>query len=843
MARKSKSKLRECSGCSSILLDKHTQLHGDQCETLKTESNKLSILTHGLIENDILYADVIIEDCQKGDNKYIAYLPKSTAFLNPSTMKMCKIFYGDRIILTSVTGYQRVCTVLPKVNLPLTTISLMKNYFPLNNNKNIVCVKKYFKYPFKADSLIISCENSNSKDIYSNEFKTLFIEHHKEDYVASGTELTFSYYGRIYQLKIEKIICEHYDEYNQLSTSDCFLTQKMEELNLDESDLSIEASYKSELSEASVMCSTPMNINKKSDLLNIKESPFLMNESIKKDIEETTFFTITSNTNIKFFNEVQDFDESVQKITFDKIGGLEDQISLLKAMIYSIISVNYLGMKGLGMPKGVLLHGPPGTGKSMIGNAIRNEYQANFILVNGAEIYSRYYGESEANLRDIFSEAKRKEPSIIFIDQIDILCPKCQDNSLEIERRVLSTLLTLMDDLNNDTTARVFVIGVTNQPDFMDESLKRAGRFDREIEIGFPNSGERFKILTKLLNEMKHSLTSEEIKEIADKLHGYTGADLDKLIRNANFILMKENVESPVISLNLLSSAMKEMKPSAMKEINIQISKVYWKDIGGMHEVKKKLKQAIEWPLTHPELFCKMGISERHGILMYGPPGCSKTMIAKALATESGLNFISIKGPELFNKYVGESEKSIRRLFQKAKLVAPSIIFFDEIDALAGERSSSEGSNVCDRVLTQLLTEMDGMEQLKHVFIVAATNRPDKIDKALLRPGRLDSIIYVPLPDAESRKEIIEIQFRKMPISSDVDLSLLVERTKGYSGAEIIALCHEAGLMALNEDINAEQIKWSHFRDALKTVTPRTLPETIKYYESYFEKNKNNIKS
>ncbi|XP_067125684.1 ATPase family gene 2 protein homolog A-like isoform X2 [Centruroides vittatus] len=853
MPKKSKSQWRKCENCKSVLCMKDVQLHKEQCDELKNESNKCLILNHCLIDNENLYATVIKDDFQKGD-KDLQLFSKNSVFLHPSTMKMCNICFGDRITLTSSSGYQILCTVLPKSSLSLTTISVMKNDFSEDYNEKIICVRKYLKYPLKAESLTILCESSSRKDLFSNGFKTIFIRNYYDTYVTFGTKLSFSYFGNIYQLKIVDVVGENCDDENQIRNSPDCLSFKMDALKLEESIDEPDVNSKSEISkskeyhnrtetdfnsevsgsETSLLCSTPLNTNRSlSNLFTVKDSPVLRDDYLKRAEDEIQFYLITMKTNIKFVNETQKDDTSDIKITFDKIGGLDRQISLLKELIYPIICPRYFRIKGVQLPKGIILHGPSGTGKTMIGNAIPNEYQVNFILINGGEIYS-----SEAKLREIFSEAKRRAPSIIFIDEFDVLCPKNQDSSLQVERRVLATLSTLMDSLSYDHAADVFVIGATNKPDLIDESLRRPGRFDREIETGYPNNKERFEILKKLLEDKKHSLTEENMNEIAEKLHGYTGADLNYLCRNVSFMVMKEQSNDLVMSLSHFNLAIKEMKPSALKEMDIQISKVYWQDIGGMHEVKQKLKEAIEWPVKHPEIFQKMGLPQRHGILMYGPPGCSKTMIAKALATESGLNFLAIKGPELFSKWVGESERNVREIFRIAKNMAPCIIFFDEIDGLAVERGSSEGSNVGDRVLTQLLTEIDGMEQLKNVFIVAATNRPDMIDKALLRPGRLDSIIYVPLPDASSRKEILEIKLKKQPTSSDVDISLLTEHTKGFSGAEIVALCHEAGLRALNENINAEQITWSHFMQALEFVKPRTTTETIEYYKSYFEKDK-----
>ncbi|XP_075399957.1 ATPase family gene 2 protein homolog A isoform X2 [Tenrec ecaudatus] len=502
-------------------------------------------------------------------------------------------------------------------------------------------------------------------------------------------------------------------------------------------------------------------------------------------------------------------------------------------------------------PRGVLLYGPPGTGKTMIARAVANEVGAHVSVINGPEIISKFYGETEARLRQIFAEATLRYPSIIFIDELDALCPKREGAQNEVEKRVVASLLTLMDGIGSEgSEGQVLVLGATNRPHALDAALRRPGRFDKEIEIGVPNAEDRLDILQKLLRRVPHLLSEAELVQLANSAHGYVGADLKALCNEAGLCALRRVLskhpdfpDSKVsglvkVTLNDFLKAMNDIRPSAMREVAIDVPNVSWSDIGGMENIKLKLKQAVEWPLKHPESFLRMGIQPPKGILLYGPPGCSKTMIAKALANESGLNFLAIKGPELMNKYVGESERAVREIFRKAKAVAPSILFFDELDALAVERGSSSGAgNVADRVLAQLLTEMDGIEQLKDVTILAATNRPDRIDKALMRPGRIDRIIYVPLPDATTRREIINLQFSGMPVSKEIDLDELIRQTDTYSGAEIIAVCKEAALLALEENIQAEYVLKRHFAQALRTVTPR-IPESVRrFYEDYQEKS------
>ncbi|EPQ07294.1 Spermatogenesis-associated protein 5 [Myotis brandtii] len=501
------------------------------------------------------------------------------------------------------------------------------------------------------------------------------------------------------------------------------------------------------------------------------------------------------------------------------------------------VGLSDIAQKNMGVRVGDAIHVQP-----LLGAVIQAEEM---------DVALRFYGETEARLRQIFAEATLRRPSIIFIDELDALCPKREGAQNEVEKRVVASLLTLMDGIGSEgSEGQILVIGATNRPHALDAALRRPGRFDKEIEIGVPNAQDRLDILRKLLRKVPHVLTEAELLQLANNAHGYVGADLKALCNesglNAFRRVLKKQPNLPdskvaalvKITLNDFLQGMNDVRPSAMREVAVDVPSVSWSDIGGLENIKLKLKQAVEWPLKHPESFTRMGIQPPKGVLLYGPPGCSKTMIAKALANESGLNFLAIKGPELMNKYVGESERAVREIFRKARAVAPSIIFFDELDALAVERGSSSGAgNVADRVLAQLLTEMDGIEQLKDVTVLAATNRPDRIDKALMRPGRIDRIVYVPLPDAATRKEIFNLQFHSMPISQDVDLNELILQTDTYSGAEVIAVCREAALLALEEDIKAKCIRKKHFTQALSTVTPR-IPESLRrFYEDYQEKS------
>lgn len=535
-----------------------------------------------------------------------------------------------------------------------------------------------------------------------------------------------------------------------------------------------------------------------------------------------------------------DLQYNINNLGYSAIGGLSKQISLLRSKIELPLHQPYL-FKRFGMvpDRGFLLYGPPGTGKTMLLRAVAHETQAHILTINGPSIVSKYLGETESTLRSFFEEAQRYEPALIFIDEIDAIVPKRDsDDSGEAESRLVSTLLTLMDGMG--ASGRVVVIGATNRPNSIDPALRRPGRFGQEIEIGIPDADARLDILNKQLQTVPNCFEKDYIASIAAKTHGYVGADLYSLCRDAVMRAIQRGLaesldtEEMFVEMNDMDKAFIDVRPSAMREIVLETPKVYWKDIGGQKEVKQRLKETVEWPLSHPEAFHRLGIRAPKGILLYGPPGCSKTLIAKAMATEAGLNFLAVKGPEIFNKYVGESERAIREIFRKARAAAPSIIFFDEIDALSAARGHGEAGG--DRVLTSLLNEIDGIEALKDVIILAATNIPDQIDSALMRPGRLDRLLYVSPPDGEARKQIFEIQFGKMSIAKDVDIERLTQLTKGCSGAEVVGLCQEAGLVAMNEDIGAENISMDNFLVALTNVKKIITKEMLEYFDEFSRK-------
>src|SRR5690348_13317263 len=526
----------------------------------------------------------------------------------------------------------------------------------------------------------------------------------------------------------------------------------------------------------------------------------------------------------------------VPRITYEDIGGLKNEVQKVREMIkLPLRHPEIFERIGIEAPKGVLLYGPPGTGKTLLAKAVANETNANFYSIGGPEIMSKFYGESEERLRETFKQAQENSPSIIFIDEIDSIAPKREEVSGDVEKRVVSQLLTLMDGI--ESRGKLVVIGASNRPNALDPALRRPGRFDREIEIGIPDEEGRFDILQ--IHTRGMPLTDDvNLESIAKVTHGFVGADLEALskeaaMRSLRRILPEINMEQSKIPVEVLNkiritnedflNGLKDVQPSAMREVQIQRPNVNWVDIGGLAEVKEELAEAIEWPLKHADLFNQADVKPPKGLMLYGPPGTGKTMIAKAVATTSEANFISVKGPELLSKWVGESEKGVREIFRKARQAAPCIIFFDELDAVAPRRGRSEGdAHVTERVISQMLTEMDGLEDLKGVVVIGATNRPDIIDEALLRPGRFDRILEVPFPDNEARKEILKIHTRRKPLDNTVDMDKLVELTNGSTGADIAAIVNAAAMSAIKEHIAAisqtNSNKWRKDKTTTATI-------------------------
>ncbi len=559
--------------------------------------------------------------------------------------------------------------------------------------------------------------------------------------------------------------------------------------------------------------------------------------------------------------EVIVFDEpvgEVPRVTFEDIGGLGPVIQKLRDIIELPFKYRKVFAKlAIEPPKGVLLYGPPGCGKTLLAKALANELNAYFIVINGPEIMSKFYGESEQRLREIFKIAKkkaRKYPAIIFIDEIDAIAPKRDEVTGEVEKRVVAQLLALMDGL--ESRGNVIVIAATNRPNAIDPALRRPGRFDVEIEIPIPDKKGRFEILmvhTRRLQELGLLAPDVDLEKLADMTHGYTGADLSILVKEAVMRAIKRAIEScPTCSQEEILSklqvtnedflvAFRNIVPSGLREIFIEAPEVSWSDIGGLREVKQVLRESIELPLKNPELYRRYGIKPPKGVLLYGPPGCGKTLLAKAVAKESGVNFIAVRGPEVLSKWVGESEKAIREIFKKARMHAPTVIFFDEIDSLAPIRGVASDSGVTERIVTQLITELDGIKELNNVVVVAATNRPDLIDPALLRPGRFDKLVYVPPPDFEARLEILKIHTKYLPLAPDVDLYELAKATENYSGADLEALVREAFLLALREDPTIKRVERRHFIRALEIIKPSLSEDLIRFYNEWNEKIRRSI--
>jgi transitional endoplasmic reticulum ATPase len=582
---------------------------------------------------------------------------------------------------------------------------------------------------------------------------------------------------------------------------------------------------------------------------------------------------ISENTEVILNNKtVEVVEENVPQVTYEDIGGLTDEVKKIREMVeVPLKHPEIFERLGIEPPKGVLLHGPPGTGKTLLAKAVANESEANFMLLNGPEIMSKFYGESEKKIRDIFEDAEKNSPSIIFIDEIDAIAPKREEVSGEVERRVVSQLLTMMDGLQ--ARGKVVVIGATNRPNSIDPALRRPGRFDREIELRAPDKNGRLQILK--IHTRGMPLTKDvNLEKLASITHGFVGADLSALGKESAMVVLrkvlpkielKENEDIPEDVLKELKvnqkdfeEALRVVRPSAMREVLVETPNINWDDVGGLENVKQELKEAVEWPMKYPDAFTRMGIRPPRGILLYGPPGTGKTLLAKAVAKESEANFIQIKGPSLLSMWVGKSEEGVRKIFERARQVSPCIIFFDEIDALASKRGYEQGTKVTERVLNQLLAEMDGIEDLSNVIVIGATNRPDMLDSALLRPGRFDRILLVESSDKKGRENIFKIHTKNMPmtLTKDEEIKLdkeypnlkskqlsqkeklihyLVEKTEDYVGADIESLIREAAMLSLRQNINNTDVTMSHFDDALEKVKASVSKKDIEKYKKIEE--------
>jgi transitional endoplasmic reticulum ATPase len=569
---------------------------------------------------------------------------------------------------------------------------------------------------------------------------------------------------------------------------------------------------------------------------------------------------ITENTEVTLNPKAVELsDEKIPEINYEDIGGLNEEIKKIRELVeIPLKHPEIFERLGIEPPKGILLHGPPGTGKTLLAKAVANESDANFILLNGPEIMSKFYGESEKKIRDIFEEAEKTAPAIIFIDEIDAIAPKREDVQGEVERRVVSQLLTMMDGLKS--RGKVVVIGATNRPNALDEALRRPGRFDRELEISVPGKEGRLQIL-KIHTRNVPMEKKVNLDELATITHGFVGADLESLTKEAAISVLRrllpqmnldkeekipqEILEKLIVGHEDFTNALKTVRPSAMREVLVETPNVEWGAVGGLDSVKQELREAVEWPMEHPESFERLGIKPSKGVLLYGPPGTGKTLLAKAVAKETEANFIQVKGPSLLSMWVGKSEEGMRKIFERARQVAPCVVFFDEIDSLAGRRGMEQGTKVTERVLNQMLAEMDGLEDLKSVIVIGATNRPDMLDTALLRPGRFDKILLVNAPDEIGRMQILKIHIKKMPISDgkkllnekekEEFLKEFSKQTDGYTGADLEALTREAAYFALRENINSENVQKKHFIEALKKIKPSVNKQTIELYKKIEE--------
>lgn len=782
--KKNQSSWFACDKCKKTIISKDRDNHEQNCSTQDSACFAFDYIhDQSLYTMNFTKRNFTIDELNDSPAKYVNNL----VFLSEGAMKLCEFRIGQPIVIRSRTS----CDLAPVVRFvwPISEKFLSTVFFSIDDfetnwqsfTNTPISLEKLPKSPAPAKRICLKSTNDQELQNSSlSDIKLMLKKQMKDSIFSIGNKIVLSFYNK----QLEFVVLSH---------NSC----------IDGSETSLESQL---------------------EKLSLKEQFFTVVNSTSIEIESIkTPSTSKCNTP----------SDSIKK---EDIGGLSQQLQQVEEAMRIALGLKQLP-SGIKVSRGLLLFGPTGCGKTMICQAMASASSAQVIHINTSELFSKFLGETEKNLSQQIEAAFRHypQPTLIVVEDIENLCPKQETN--ETVKRVSIAFLSLLDSFSSRPDAsRLFVLATTANIENVNAGVRRCGRLDCEVEVPAPSPQARLQILQCHLTKIEHNLDEEYVQEIANITHGFVGSDLSNLIYTASLNAVKNGQTK--IQSNDINDALSQVKPSAMREVLIENPNVRWSDIGGQDDLKHKLKQAIEWPLLYPEKFTRLGIKPPRGILMFGPPGCSKTLIAKALATESKVNFLSIKGPELFSMWVGESERAVREVFRKARQVAPSIIFFDEIDAIGGERSSEGGgTSVKERVLTQLLTELDGVNVLKDVTIVAATNRPDMIDKALLRPGRIDRIVYVRLPDAASRREIFKIKLKKMPLADDVDLDELVARTEGYSGAEIQAICHEAALRLLENDFDAQVVSWKEFEHTLKTVQPRTSPELLGLYDDYLKQS------
>ncbi|KAK7482607.1 hypothetical protein BaRGS_00026208 [Batillaria attramentaria] len=809
----------QCVSCRRVVHSRDTVQHEEACRMGQK-------LEHGYIMGGILHAIIASPSALPEEARVPSSRLNDVVYVHPSAVPLCGLACGFPCLVNrSHVLLAWSCDRLPPVSVVLPA-AVMVNIEGADEGRQVT-VERFSvagqKHAQRVDIVLRPAKGL----FYKSDFVELLPCLMEGRYVAEETVHTVSYLGHSCTFDIKMI--EHRQPQVLQESIRPDSSKDERELNLDLSALNIsETSDRGDVSVTDT-CVSPgspasesltdnsasplpktLDVNKKS--AGQFCTPVLDRKNPTPDSSLDRFVLVTAETEFVIVQPAGGTEKREEnKFGFDSIGGLDSQIQRMRDLSKPLLQASQRRHTN-------------GTGKTMLAQAMANDLPVFTVEIPVHSIWSKIYGETERKLCALFQTATERAPSLIIMDNLDALCPRAGAHQTDLEKRVATTVLSLLDGvLARESNTPCIVLGITNDPNSIDPALRRPGRLDNEIQT----------------DKKPHSLPELEIKNICDATHGFVGADLFGLVKEACIHAIKRcgrtsPAEKPVLGSEDLMVAMKRMSPSVMKEMQLEVPHVRWSDIGGQTEVKEKLWQAVEWPLKHPEAFTRLGIPPPRGLLMYGPPGCSKTMVAKALATESGLNFLAVKGSELFSKWVGESEQAVRTVFQKARAAAPSIIFFDEIDALAVERGrSSGGSNVADRVLTQLLTEMDGVEGLQRVFVVAATNRPDMIDKALLRPGRFDNILYVSLPDATTRREILQIELRNKPTAADVSVDELVRRTEGYSGAELTALCNGAAVCALEEEITAREIRMHHFVKAMTEIVPGTNPSMVKLYERF----------